>query len=80
MENKMALDTLPDLVLENILKYFSYDEIAKFRSISTKFNLICKSMLTKGFKAVEKYHLKCLKVYFNPQKLLSKKNGDIILG
>jgi len=51
----MALDTLPDLVLENILKYFSYDEIAKFRSISTKFNLICKSMLTKGFKAVEKY-------------------------
>jgi len=50
----MALDTLPDLVLENILKYFSYDEIAKFRSISTKFNLISKSMLTKGFKAVEK--------------------------
>jgi len=57
----MNLGCLPDLVLENILCFFSYDEIAKYRRINCKFNLICKSMLNKGFKAIEKYHTKCLK-------------------
>ena len=56
------LEQLPDLVLEHMLKCLSFEEIAKFRRISRRFNIICKSLLNKGFRNVEKHHIKCLKV------------------
>jgi len=55
------LETLPDVVLEHVLSFISYDQISRLRRTSVKFNRICGSMLTKGFKTAEKYSLKCLK-------------------
>jgi len=60
---RMRLDELPDLVLEGILKCLTYDEISKFRRVNRKLNIICKSLLNKGFRNVEKYNLKCLKEF-----------------
>ena len=62
MENTMQLEALPDIVLEMVLSFVSYDEMTKFRRVSTKFNRLCSYMLNKGFRAVEKYNTKCLKV------------------
>jgi len=59
----MNLEQLPDLVLEHMLKCLSFEEIAKFRRISRRFNIICKSLLNKGFRNVEKHHIKCLKEF-----------------
>jgi len=59
---RLSLDSLPEIVIEHILQYFSYDEVAKLRAVSTRFNALCKARLNKGFRAVEKYHAKCLKV------------------
>jgi len=61
MENTMQLEALPDIVLEMVLSFVSYDEMTKFRRVSTKFNRLCSYMLNKGFRAVEKYNTKCLK-------------------
>ena len=58
----LGLDSLPEVAVEHILQFLSYDEVAKCRAISTRFNALCKSLLNKGFRAVEKYHAKCLKV------------------
>jgi hypothetical protein len=58
----MCLERVPDVALEHIFQYLSYDEIARCRILSTRFNALCKSLLNKGFRAVEKYHNKCLKV------------------
>jgi len=61
MENPICLESMPDIVLELVLSFVSFDEKAKFRRISTKFNKICSFLLNKGFRAVEKYNTKCLK-------------------
>ena len=58
----LSLEGLPEVALEHILQYLTYDEVAKCRILSTRFNSLCKSLLNKGFRAVEKYHNKCLKV------------------
>jgi len=63
MDNADYLDVgrLPDTVLEQVLSFLKYDHIAKLRRVNKRFDMICKSRLNKGFRAVEKYHARCLK-------------------
>ena len=60
------LQALPDTVFEQMLKFLSFHEIANLRSVSKKFNEICMRLLNQGFRSVEKFHGKCLKVSMNP--------------
>jgi len=55
------LGDLPDTVLEESLSYMTYDTISKLRRVNKRFDMICKSMLNKGFRSVERYHAKCIK-------------------
>lgn len=57
----MNLLGLPVVMIENILSYLSYDEIAKSRIISKAFNVICMKMLNRGFLMIEKKHSMALK-------------------
>ncbi|XP_069677551.1 F-box only protein 28 [Periplaneta americana] len=57
----LELLSLPDVVLEQILSYLSYDDIARYRIICRQFNILCKQLLNKGFILVEKHHAQCLK-------------------
>ncbi|PSN36157.1 F-box only protein 28 [Blattella germanica] len=57
----LELLSLPEIVLEKILSYLSYDDIAKYRIICRQFDRICKQLLNKGFILVEKHHAQCLK-------------------
>ncbi|CAH0718389.1 unnamed protein product, partial [Brenthis ino] len=57
----MTLLSLPVLVLENILSYLSYDEIAKNRLVSKAFNEISMRMLNRGFLMIERRHTLALK-------------------
>lgn len=45
---------LPTEVLDNILSYLSYDEIAKDRVVCKKFNESCGKLLNRGFLNVER--------------------------
>ncbi|XP_049787954.1 F-box only protein 28 [Schistocerca cancellata] len=60
-EEIRALHDLPDIVLEKIFLYLSYDEIAKKRQVCQRFNRICGKLLTSGFLKAEKYHSRCMK-------------------
>ncbi|XP_067006768.1 F-box only protein 28 isoform X2 [Anabrus simplex] len=57
----LHLLSLPDIVLEKILSYLCYDDIAKQRLICRQFDAMCKQLLNKGFISAEKYHSQCLK-------------------
>ncbi|XP_023947281.1 F-box only protein 28 isoform X2 [Bicyclus anynana] len=57
----MTLLSLPELVIEYIFSYLSYDEIAKNRLVSKEFNEICKRLLNRGFVMIEKRHASVLK-------------------
>lgn len=39
MSGALTLDCLPEVVLEKVLSYFTYDEIAKHREVSLQ--LLC---------------------------------------
>ncbi|XP_038217320.1 F-box only protein 28 isoform X2 [Zerene cesonia] len=53
--------SLPVVVIENILTYLSYDEIARNRLVSKAFNDICMRMLNRGFLMIERRHALALK-------------------
>lgn len=55
------LNQLPDMALEHIFLYLTFEGIAKIRRVNRRFNTTGKRLLNKGFKNAEKYHLKCLK-------------------
>ncbi|XP_026483901.2 F-box only protein 28 isoform X1 [Vanessa tameamea] len=57
----MTLLSLPMLVVENILSYLSYDEIAKLRLVSRPFNNISMRLLNRGFLMIERRHALALK-------------------
>ncbi|GFG32382.1 hypothetical protein Cfor_04362 [Coptotermes formosanus] len=57
----LELLSLPDIVLEKILSYLTYDDIARYRIICRQFDTLCKQLLNKGFILVEKHHRHCLK-------------------
>ncbi|KAJ9588342.1 hypothetical protein L9F63_018268, partial [Diploptera punctata] len=52
---------LPDIVLEKILSYLNYDDIAKYRIVCKVFDTLCQQRLNKGFVMVEKHHSQYLK-------------------
>eukprot|EP00092_Neocalanus_flemingeri_P005613 GFUD01006045.1.p1 GENE.GFUD01006045.1~~GFUD01006045.1.p1 ORF type:complete len:327 (+),score=92.43 GFUD01006045.1:98-1078(+) len=58
---EIFLTNLPSLVLEKILLYLSYDQIAQIRQVSRLFDFTCRSLLNQGFRAAERFHAKCLK-------------------
>lgn len=60
-QQQLGLESLPEVAIQHIMQFLSYDEVAKCRAVSTRFNTLCKFLLNKGFRAVEKYHAKCLK-------------------
>ncbi|CAG4980428.1 F-box only protein 28 isoform X1 [Colias croceus] len=53
--------SLPVVVIENILTYLSYDEVARNRLVSKAFNDICMRMLNRGFLMIERRHALALK-------------------
>ncbi|CAG4960793.1 unnamed protein product [Parnassius apollo] len=57
----MDLLNLPVVMVENILSYLSYDEIAKNRLVSKAFNEVCMRMLNRGFLMIERRHALSLK-------------------
>jgi len=57
----LPLESMPDIVFEQILGFISFHELATFRRVSRKFNNTCSRLLNQGFKAAEKFHGKCLK-------------------
>eukprot|EP00088_Acartia_fossae_P051560 TRINITY_DN5791_c0_g1_i1.p1 TRINITY_DN5791_c0_g1~~TRINITY_DN5791_c0_g1_i1.p1 ORF type:complete len:447 (-),score=163.03 TRINITY_DN5791_c0_g1_i1:537-1877(-) len=57
----LRIAEFPDVVMEHMLSYLSYDNIAKLRRVNKRFDMMCKYMLNRGFQAVEKYHAKCIK-------------------
>lgn len=53
---------LPDTAFELVLRFLTFEAVAKLRRVSRRFNCSGKHLLNKGFKNAEKYHMKCLKV------------------
>uniref|UniRef100_A0A182JZ87 F-box domain-containing protein n=1 Tax=Anopheles christyi TaxID=43041 RepID=A0A182JZ87_9DIPT len=49
---------LPDCMIEQVLEYLSYDEIAKKRIVCRKIDRICQSLLNRGFiKMIRKHNM-----------------------
>ncbi|KAK9510660.1 hypothetical protein O3M35_005397 [Rhynocoris fuscipes] len=57
----ITLINLPEVVLEKVFSFLTYDNIAQNRVVCTKFNEIGSKMLNKGYYAADKYHSKTLK-------------------
>nr|XP_023026576.1 F-box only protein 28 [Leptinotarsa decemlineata] len=47
---------LPDVALEKIFSFLSYDELAKNRIVCTRFNQVCGNLLSRGFIQLDKRH------------------------
>nr|XP_022900138.1 F-box only protein 28 [Onthophagus taurus] len=47
---------LPDVALEKIFSFLTYNEIAKTREVCKQFNHVCGNLLSRGFIQVEKRH------------------------
>lgn len=71
----LPLATMPDTALEKTLLFLGFEAIARLRRINRRFNTLCKSLLNKGFRNAEKYHLKCLKVGVRKVKLVQTFSG-----
>ncbi|CAG9824470.1 unnamed protein product [Phaedon cochleariae] len=56
MNGTTYLIYLPEIALEKIFSFLSYDEIAKNRIVCKKFNEIGSKMLSRGFIQLEKKH------------------------
>ena len=56
----MTLNQMPDLVLEEIFVYLSFEYLCSLRRVSVRFNSMCKGMLNSGFKNSQKNVAKCL--------------------
>ncbi|XP_018913282.2 uncharacterized protein pall isoform X1 [Bemisia tabaci] len=59
----MSLLELPDVALEHIFSFLTYDEVAQKRIVCRKFNEICSFVLNRGFHKVELYHRRVLKAF-----------------
>ncbi|XP_063630717.1 F-box only protein 28 [Cydia splendana] len=57
----MDLLDLPVVMIENILSYLTYDEIAKNRVVCKAFNELSMRMLNRGFLMIERRHALALK-------------------
>ena len=56
----MTLNQMPDLVLEEIFVYLSFEYLCSLRRVSVRFYSVCKGMLNSGFKSSQKNVAKCL--------------------
>lgn len=61
VNDRINLLDLPEIVVEKIMGYMSYEEVAHLRIICRRFNQISQMLLNKGFRKVERYQAKCLK-------------------
>ncbi|KAK4321130.1 hypothetical protein Pmani_008075 [Petrolisthes manimaculis] len=57
----MNLLELPEIVVEKVLSYMTYEELAHLRIVCRRFNQINMALLNKGFRKVERYQAKCLR-------------------
>ncbi|KAI8433826.1 hypothetical protein MSG28_015789 [Choristoneura fumiferana] len=57
----MDLLSLPVVMIEHILSYLSYDEIARNRVVCKLFNELSMRMLNRGFLMIERRHAQTLK-------------------
>lgn len=55
-QRTLTILNLPEVALEKILSYLSYDELANKRLVCSTFNKVCGGLLTKGFIHLEKKH------------------------
>ncbi|XP_063615325.1 F-box only protein 28-like [Penaeus indicus] len=61
VNDRINLLDLPEIVVEKIMGYMSYEEVAHLRIVCRRFNQISQMLLNKGFRKVERYQAKCLK-------------------
>lgn len=61
MAEAITLIDLPDLVLEKIFSYLTYDNIAQNRLVCTKFNIMGGKLLNKGYYMADRFHGRTLK-------------------
>ncbi|XP_045614663.2 F-box only protein 28 [Procambarus clarkii] len=59
--NRQNFLDLPEIVVEKILGYISYEELSHLRIVCRRFNQLNQLLLNKGFRRVERYQAKCLK-------------------
>ena len=58
------LESLPEPVLDQVLSYLSYDELANLRRVNKKFNSTIMRLLNNGFRSAERFHAKYLEVSY----------------
>lgn len=75
----MNLLDLPDCMLEQILEYLSFDEIAKQRIVCQKFNTIGQGLLNFGFHKMVKRHGNLIKMIKSqlPRRESERKNHPL---
>ena len=59
--SSLPLLLLPDIVMDEILTYLTYDEVAQMRIVSRGVNSLCQRHLNRGFRIAVTFHAKCLK-------------------
>jgi len=60
VEAKLLMN-LPVEMIDEILSFLTYDQIAKLRPVSRKLNSICSNKLNLGFCLLEQFHNRCLR-------------------
>ena len=56
------LESLPEPVMDLMLSYLTFHELALLRRVDRKFNSTIMRLLNQGFRSAERFHAKCLKV------------------
>ncbi len=52
-ELSLPLTSLPSLVQEKIIRYFSYSELSRLRSVSKHFHRLCSEELNRGYAQLD---------------------------
>ena len=76
----MNILDLPVNIVEQVLEYLSYDEIAKKRVVCKKIDKICQGLLNRGFTKMIKRHntnLKAIKAQL-PEKESERRNHPLV--
>ncbi|CAH1967818.1 unnamed protein product [Acanthoscelides obtectus] len=73
MAGRASILYLPEVALEKIFSFLSYDEIAKNRIVCKKFNEVSSKLLSRGFIQLEKKHAS---IYKRVKALLPRRESE----
>ena len=60
--SSFPLESLPEPVMDLMLSFLTFHELALLRRVDRKFNSTIMRLLNQGFRSAERFHAKCLKV------------------